>query len=396
MIRTLVTPLLVAMSLSGCVSTLESAVQSGDYEAVRQEIASGGNIDGNYWTTIKEPMYRAIDNDDLEMVKLLHESGAKILPDFLSEAARASATSTYEYLLANGNTIDYCVDDLDYPGFWNITFVLPNTHVPPIGSAISRGNTQSILKLIELGSKVEQECRISKKKKVQFSAIMHAAYFGDPRVIRLLIRNGADPNRFVDGMTPLSIAADMGHYEAARVLLADGAFHTYSGQIKQPIEYAIEWGRDDIVDLLVYAGATRPRRSQTSEMLEKIADGLVDGVIFAAEMYVIYQGARYSGFDPTYTSDLRNTQDIGNRDNQRWVGDDDSCRSDFDCGAYEICAKKVASFPGICVPDELNSGKQSSSNYSGPSNRGADPLYQGGTACRMGYAWDLIYGGCKK
>ena len=79
---------LVVLSLSGCVSTLERAVESGDYDAAKRAIEKGGNVDGNYWVTIKEPMYRAIDNDDLEMVKLLHDNGAKILPDFLSEAAR--------------------------------------------------------------------------------------------------------------------------------------------------------------------------------------------------------------------------------------------------------------------------------------------------------------------
>ena len=110
-------------------------------------------------------MYRAIDNDDLEMVKLLHESGAKILPDFLSEAARASSVGTYEYLLENGNTIDHCVNDYDYPGFWTTMASPPTTMVPPLGSAIAQGNTQSILKLIELGSKVEQECKKSKNKK---------------------------------------------------------------------------------------------------------------------------------------------------------------------------------------------------------------------------------------
>ena len=265
--------------VAGCVSTLERAVESGDYDAAKRAIEKGGNVDGNFWVTIKEPMYRAVDNGDLEMVKLLHENGAKILPDFLSEAARASALNTYSYLLANGNEIDACFDDYEYPGFWNILFVLPSSNMPPLGSAVARGNIPSIQKLIELGAQIEQRCESSSGRYRDFSAIILAAYFGDPKVIRLLIRSGASPNRFVNGMTPLSIAADEGNYEAARALLADGAFHTYSDDVKQPIEYALEWGHEDIVNLLVYAGATRPRQIRPSELFEGVVDALCSGQV---------------------------------------------------------------------------------------------------------------------
>jgi hypothetical protein len=311
------------------------------------------------------------------MVKVLHEGGAKILPDFLSEAAQESAVSTYEYLLENGNTIDACFDDLNYPGFWNPMFVLPDDNVPPLGSAIARGNTQSVAKMINLGASVEQECDRSSNRKDEFSAIIHAAYFGDPRVIRLLIRSGANPNRILNGMTPLSITADEGHYEAARELLANGAFHTYSDDLKQPIEYAIEWGHEDIVELLVYAGATRPRQARSSELFEEVVDALVKGVVIVGTVYVIVEGLKYYGY-------------ASGTDAYTYEFDPDlpqNCLSDSHCGPYGACVSGPRQVGGTCMKTVDRYGIPVF-NKSGSSDRRSN----GREYCRIDIDCPLGYG----
>ena len=75
--------------LQGCASTLHQSVQAGDHEAVRQEIASGNSLEGSFMHG--NPLNPAIENDDLEMVELLHDNGATILPAHLSVAVMAQA-----------------------------------------------------------------------------------------------------------------------------------------------------------------------------------------------------------------------------------------------------------------------------------------------------------------
>jgi ankyrin repeat protein len=346
-LRNIITLPIVALALSGCVSTLERAVESGDYQAVKQEIARGGNVDGNYWTSIKMPIFRAIANDDLEMVKLLHNNGATISPGSLGTAAQASAVNTYSYLLDNGAELDICITDTNYPGYWTSSL---NSIMPPLGSAIIRGNLSSVNLLLDLGAAMEVRCDVALGGDYNYSAILVAAYVGNPYLIELLIRKGSNPNRLsVTGRTPISLAAEYGHYEAARVLLANGAFHTYTTQIKQPIEYAYDNGNQNIVNLLAYAGAVRPQRADPSKVLESIADVVIEGVIFAAEIYVISQGKRYSGYDPTYNRDSStDSQNISRaaallmNDGKPVVGDG-GCGSDFDVPAGSRCAK----YPGF-------------------------------------------------
>ena len=386
----------VILALSGCVSTLERSVESGDIEAVKQAIESGANVDGNYWTSIKLPVLRAIGNDDLIMVQLLHEAGANISPRYLGYAAQASATSTYEYLLANGAGLEVCTTDTNYSGFWgsNIENIMP-----PLGSAIARGNLSSVQKLLELGAPMEMRCDVPLGGDYNFSAILLAAYFGQHNIIRLLLRNGSNPNRLsVGGYTPLSLAAKYEHYDTARVLLADGAFHTYANEVKQPIEVAVDAGNEDVVNLLAYAGAVRPRRTSTSEVLQSIADTVIDGVIVIGTIALLVEGSKYYGYNSAYTSDV--SPDISGEivSNITSIGssgtdDEGQCNSDFQCGVQEVCLKKPGNISGSCVQDASNtrlSGERDS--VSSGFTRDLKPYKN--NDCDEGGRWDLIYQAC--
>jgi ankyrin repeat protein len=388
--------------LSGCVSTLESAVESGDYEAVKQEIAKGGNVDGSYWTSIKLPLQRAIENDDLEMVKLLHESGAEIGPGAASVAVKVGAISTYAYLVENGADLNGCYLDTDYPNWWGGAEV--GSVIPPLGSAVMRQDVQSVATLLELGAPLESDCIVPAGlgDDYRFSSILAAGIAGDPDVIELLIRAGAEPNRLsTQGRTPLSLAAERGHYHAVRVLLANGAFHTYTTQIQQPIEYALEAGHDDVVYLLTYAGAVRPQRRDPSATMVKVGSAVWEGVKFAAGLYVIYLGARYAGYDPEYVSnigltggDSNGSQTLANRSRETRSTDRNSeCGGDWDCNGVEICVKQPLHSRGICVDDggETRLSRDYDSVQSGQA-RSDHPKDQ--KDCPLGTHWDLIYAAC--
>lgn len=392
--------LIFSSFVSACAGTLHSAVESGDLEAVRQAINRGESTEISTWAG--SPVNPAIENNDLAIIKLLHENGAEILPAHLSVATKAGAISTFGYLMDAGADIYGCYLDTDYPGWWGGAEV--GSIIPSLGSAVMRNDVKSVEALLILGAPIESNCKVPTGlgENYRFSSILAAGIAGDPKVTEVLITAGAEPNRLsAQGRTPLSLAAERGHYEAARVLLANGAFHTYTTQIKQPIEYAIDAGNEDIVDLLVYAGAVRPKRRDPSEAWAKVGSAVLEGVKFAAGLYVIYLGARYSNYDSSYSSG-RSSEDAGDiissvlssgsSDSQR-SDDRGECRSDFDCGSLEFCVKKPLHAGGICVNDggQTRLSRDHDSTQSGFARSDADP---GPKDCPLRTHWDLIYMAC--
>ena len=53
--------------------------------------------------------------------------------------------------------------------------------------------------------------------------LMMAARVNNPHIIQMLIAAGADVNRGKDGITPLMVAANFGHLDAARALIENRA-----------------------------------------------------------------------------------------------------------------------------------------------------------------------------
>ena len=91
------------------------------------------------------------------------------------------------------------------------------------------------------------------------------ALHGNPELIRLLLKHGANPNVQDDrGATPLHEAVKRKKVDAVKVLLqhgADSAIRDSEG--KTPIDYAKEAGRNDILKILTEkttAGRTSARR----------------------------------------------------------------------------------------------------------------------------------------
>jgi ankyrin repeat protein len=377
---------LLVLQVTGCASPpLHKAVESGDVVAVKQALDGGANADGSTWHG--RPIAIAVINDDLAMVKVLHESGGTIAPQQLNVAVQFNAKSTYRFLAENGANIDMCLFELGNPQ--------SRAFLPPIGWALARSDIELVNSLLSLGAAVETDCVKYRLlgRNYRFSAILAAGIIGSPEIVESLLRNGANPNRLnTNRQTPISLAAEHGHYEAVRVLLANGAFHSYTTEIRQPIEYAIEAGHKDVVDLLAYAGAVRPQRNTPLATPDSSSNSFLEGVKLVSELYVIYLGARYSGYDSDYTSTLLGADNESRRSSLQRDGGGDSCRSDWDCSVTKICAKDRASRTGTCVRDATDSGRLTSSRRYGPSNRGYAPA--GG--CPSGYERDLVYGGCKR
>ncbi len=84
--------------------------------------------------------------------------------------------------------------------------------------AVAAGHTEVVELLIDHGADVNHRYEGG-----AFSPILSAAAEGDPRIVRLLLEHGANPNvRTADGKTPLTLATEKGHREAAVVLRRHG------------------------------------------------------------------------------------------------------------------------------------------------------------------------------
>ena len=84
-----------------------------------------------------------------------------------------------------------------------------------------------------------------------------AAGEGHVRIVRRLLRAGANPNVRVKGMgTPLHLAASYGHLDCARALVRAGSDSSLRDEDgKRPIDYAQEYAHTELVRFLTEVNA---------------------------------------------------------------------------------------------------------------------------------------------
>jgi hypothetical protein len=119
--------------------------------------------------------------------------------------------------------------------------------------AASAGNVAMVQRLLDLGADINKCSGIAEATPLQ-----NAASDGHLPVVELLIARGASLDVSAPEKNPLFAAIDRGHTEIARVLLAAGIDRTVkyrgtSGKTKDALSYARDWGRTDIVQLIMQA-----------------------------------------------------------------------------------------------------------------------------------------------
>lgn len=90
--------------------------------------------------------------------------------------------------------------------------------------ASQKGQLEIVKYLIDKIDEAERDYRIDYRDCDGLSALQWAAYNGHSKIVKLLIKNGADVNNKAnDGRTPLIEATQMGHHETVKLLLENGA-----------------------------------------------------------------------------------------------------------------------------------------------------------------------------
>ncbi|KAJ4022742.1 hypothetical protein NW766_001789 [Fusarium irregulare] len=167
-------------------------------------------------------------------------------------AACHGHSATVETLLNHGASLDFA------------SYLSRN----PLHKAALEGHPETV-KVILGRSNVNVDCA----SESGYTALYLAVLGGVHRVVKLLLKNDADPNMGIaddycgnDRWSPLIAATDDGFKSCIRLLLDNGANPNISGPSGPPLYWAVARGRIDILDMLLEAGAN-PRSERLQEPL---------------------------------------------------------------------------------------------------------------------------------
>ena len=130
-----------------------------------------------------------------------------------------------------------------------------NDKITPLHSAAFCGDLEMVQVLLEYGVDVNAQTNVTN---TPLNYALQNRDLNDPRVARLLIERGADPNtRGYEGLTPLHRTLGNGMIEMARVLIEHGAnVEMKNGKGETPLDVASKEQRDEIMKLLLELRAT--------------------------------------------------------------------------------------------------------------------------------------------
>ncbi len=244
-------------------TALVAAVKSGDVDNVRQLLENGADVNAAAGDTSTALIWAAV-RDDLETAQLLLDAGAD--PNI---ATRTNIVPLYE-AITRGNT--EMVDALLKAGA-DVNARVYEGGDTPLMNAARVGDLEIAERLIGSGAEV-----LPTEDNWGLDAMMFAATGNHGDIVKLLARNGANPNtvstffdhtdvefqsgmpswnRTSGGLTALHFAARMGNVDAGRELVAAGSelgiedeFFGYT-----PLQMAVTNQQAEFVSLLIEAGA---------------------------------------------------------------------------------------------------------------------------------------------
>ena len=243
---------------------LFTAIEKDDVEMVRLLVETGGDVNAAEGFGGNTPLHEAVEKGDVEIVKILVAAGADVNAEgFMSRtpltlAAEEGATEIMQILLGSGPSADTSADGEDKEA----------ASTPSIGSealytAIEKGDHEMVRLLVEAGADVNAAEGFGGN-----TPLHEAVEQGDVEMVKILVAAGADVN--AEGFmsrTPLTLAAEEGATEIMQILLGSGpsADTSADGEDKEAastpsigseaLYTAVEKGDHEMVRLLVEAGA---------------------------------------------------------------------------------------------------------------------------------------------
>jgi ankyrin repeat protein len=209
-----------AADRAGGSSGLHSAAQAGDARRVLELIRRGANVNQTSAQDGATPLHYAAERGHLDAACALLDHGAQV-------DAQAGPHPTQYGPVGQGST--------------------------PLIFAATEGHPEMVELLLDHGATIDMT-NIDGRA----TALFLAAQRGRTGAVAALLRRGADARLATDrGVLPLHIAAERGHLEVAKLLLAHGSPVDISTPYNRdsPLHDAAQNGHDEIVALLLDRGA---------------------------------------------------------------------------------------------------------------------------------------------
>jgi len=201
---------------------LVAAVYKANSEIIEKLIAAGANLDKLDFSVDSRPLGMAIEQNDLQRVRLLLDAGAS----------------------PEGG-------DLSYTG---------------LTLAIEKNNLEIVKMLLEAGADPNTDMEDCDR------AIMHAAWCGNLEIIKTLVAHGADVNAWSEGDTAIISAARNAHRE-----VYDYLYPLVDAETKR---YADKHGQYEI------AKAIKRKSRENNKVVEKLGDAAMYGKLAKVEQLI--------------------------------------------------------------------------------------------------------------
>ncbi|WP_414577505.1 ankyrin repeat domain-containing protein [Anabaena sp. CCY 9402-a] len=255
-------------------------VQQGDIARVAREIANGVDIDSTKEYSPQTPLMCAVSSSSagIDMIRFLLEHGANV------NAVEEEPQNTVLGLAVQSGNLDKIQLILDAGA--DINYRTPDTYDVLIHAMYGRDifqdeNLISILNLlISRGAAVngmtsygESAIKVAadvgrfdavklllnagaNPEQLGWTELMHAIVFGSLEQVQLLLEQGADQNvRDCEDRTPWLLSLQVGELAKAELLLAAGANYHDAGTCgKTPLMYAIANNRVEVLQWLIAEG----------------------------------------------------------------------------------------------------------------------------------------------
>ena len=197
----------------------------------------------------------------------------------------------------------------------------------------------------------------------EYLAINHAVESRSLEQVMFLLENGANPNSYMNGETPLIKAIKTDQIDIAKYLISNGAFVSYyDPAIQDPLTLARQHNHYDLEALLLAAGASDrqaiARREEARRKVEnprlvsqigEVATTILGIALGVAAVYYAVDAA--PAYYPVTSPGRSDYGESGSANSERAavLYEGKPCSSDYTCGVGFSCVKKPFSTTGVCM-----------------------------------------------